>query len=214
LSQTNRVYAAITGDVIGSTKLYEKTGKPVRPILQAALARANERLGDLLVVPFSITIGDEFQGLVQPWEHSPIAVFRARLALYPLRCRMGVGIGSVAGGLAATTTLMEGPAFNLARDALNTTSSSRVTVFRADEPRVTQATDVVWRLADVVTGSWSDKQWEAAQLFAVLGDMTAVARKLQVTKQAIHERLKSARYHELVESLTGLGSLLQTLSAA
>lgn len=68
----SRIYAAVTVDIVESTKIYEETGQPIRPKLLEVMSLINERFHDDLAVPFSITLGDEFQGLLRNVSACPL----------------------------------------------------------------------------------------------------------------------------------------------
>jgi hypothetical protein len=210
--QPPRVYAAITADIVGSTEYYQRAGEPLRPRLLEALEHVNTRHRDALVVPFTITLGDECQCLALP-SACPRVVYDLRLALSPLKCRVGVGISTVVSEIAESTSLMEGPAFSLSRDALNAAGGRkrRLTVYRADDPAVENVANTVSTLIDIIQSGWTDKQWEAVRLYDELGEQAAVAKRLGISPPAVKHRLAATCACDVEESVESLRSMLERL---
>jgi len=205
-----QVYAAITMDIVGSTQVYQTSNQPLRPRLLDVIELTNSRFRDDLAVPFRITLGDEFQGLVHNLSACPQIVSLLRLHLNPLRCRIGVGIGSVASAPAPSTLDMEGIAFSMSRKALESAKKQgSFTLYRmSDDSRLERAANIVSMLVDTIQGEWSEKQWEAARAYFDHPSTTAAALSLHVSRQAVDQRLRLAHYHEIQEAMDGLSRLL------
>src|SRR5689334_24554067 len=100
------VYACLTCDLVGSRE------HPDRARLQRRLEKElqlvnTERAADL-VVPFSITLGDEWQGLARSAPAAFELDFRLRRGLWPVRLRSGIGVGALTSDLRERTALMDG----------------------------------------------------------------------------------------------------------
>lgn len=207
----DRTYAAITADIVGSTEYYKTNGKPLRPRLLEALEKVNDRHRDALAVPFAITLGDEVQGLASDPADAPRVVHDLRLQLSPLKCRVGVGIGSVVSELTETTAQMEGLAFSLSREALVAAASlkSGLTVYRADNRQIESVANAVSLLIDVIQSRWTEKQWEAVRLRTELGDVSRTAAELGVTSPSVEDRLRSTCWREVVQAVDSLREMLK-----
>ncbi len=210
--QPPHIYAAITADIVGSTEYYQRTGEPLRPRLLEALGHVNTHHRDGLVVPFAITLGDEFQGLALPGA-CPRVIYDLRLALSPLKCRVGVGISTIVSEIAESTSLMEGPAFSLSREALNSAGGrkGRLTVYRADDPAAESAANTVSMLIDIIQSGWTDKQWEAVRLYDELGEQAAVGARLGASRQAAEDRLRRTNRAQIEDALGFLAATLDQL---
>lgn len=207
---TDRVYAVITADIVGSTEYYKATGKPLRPILLDALARVNQRHQDDLAVPFSITLGDEFQGLVADVAKCPRVIHDLRLQLSPLKCRVGVGIGSIVSDIAESTTQMEGLAFSMSRDALGTAEKAKsgLTVYRVEDSMLERTANAMSLLIDVIQSRWTDKQWEAVRLHGELGGVLKAGLELGVKSPSVEDRLRPTSWREVEQGVDALSNLL------
>lgn len=205
------IYAAITADIVGSTQYYEVTGKPMRPKLLETLERVNRKHQADLVVPFTITLGDEFQCLALSPSKCPHIINDLRLELHSLRCRAGVGVGTVVSEPAESSAEMEGLAFAFSREALDAAKHSRdkLTLYRANDERLQMIANTVSGLIDVIQSGWSDKQWEAVKLYTELADLTRMGSKLGITPQGARRRLMIAHWSEVIEAIDYLGELLR-----
>jgi hypothetical protein len=211
-----QVYAVITADIVGSTQAYEVSNEPLRPRLQEVVRTINSKFHDDLAVPFHITLGDEFQGLVHDLTACPLVIWMIRMVLNPLRCRVGVGIGSVASALSDSTLEMEGVAFSMARRSLETAErQSRLTMYRiSDDPRIEESANTISLLVDTMQKDWSERQWEAACLYAEHGTTASVGSALHISRQAVEQRLRSAHYYEIREAVGSLSALFAPYAAS
>ena len=206
----DRVYAVITADIVGSTEYYKANGKPLRPRLLEALEKVNARHAEALAVRFTITLGDEVQGLVTNPADSPRVVYDLRLQLSPLKCRIGVGVGSIVSDLVESTAQMEGAAFSLSREALDATRmlKSGLTAYRAENKGVENAANAVMPLVDAVQSRWTDKQWEAVRLYSEHKDLAKAGHALGVALQSVDDRLRPTHWQDVEESLRCLGDVI------
>lgn len=207
------IYAAITADIVGSTRYHQENGEPIRPKILDALNQINLSHAEELAVPFSITIGDEFQALVKSPTDSPMIIYHLRLLLNPLKCRIGVGIGGVVSDLMKTTTEMEGPAFSYSRDAIDMLKNRRelVTAYAGSDPKLASIVMGITALVDIIQNSWTSKQWEAVQLYDELHDLAAVGLKLGITPQSVEDRLRVTHWREVIHASNKLSELLDML---
>ncbi|MEO6880569.1 MAG: hypothetical protein ABI181_06390 [Mycobacteriaceae bacterium] len=141
---------------------------------------------------FERTAGDEVQGVLD----DPGAVVNTVLALVRSACwSIGVGVGTVAQPLPASTRAGRGPAFERARDAVEAakTSPSHVSVVGA-EPVSAQHAGAVLDLLALVVARRSDEGWAAVELVRVGATQTAAAAALGITKQAVSQRLRATAW--------------------
>src|ERR1700675_3119327 len=108
-------YAVLIADVVGS-----RTRRNLRALLgqRLELASRAHRRAKFIRLPYAITAGDEFQTIVRSYARLPELIFDLRERLWPLRLRMGIGIGRVPGRLRAPVNRLGGEAFQFARTAL------------------------------------------------------------------------------------------------
>lgn len=138
-------------------------------------------------LPFERTAGDEFQGLLD----DPVSVLDAMLHLVrDGDWHIGVGAGPVATPLPASTRAARGPAFELARAAVEAAKRRpQHLAVRGADPDAAAQTDAVLTLLAAVVQRRSPAAWEAIDLDGAGLSATEAAAKLGITRQAVGQRL-------------------------
>lgn len=112
-------YMTMICDIKNSRHLQNREN--VQYLLIEMLKEANTKFSNLIVNPFIITIGDEWQGLLKyPCDYSIlIEHFHKILGSIDFYC--GIGIGEIAiHNFELTVNQLDGPSFYLARSAIKT----------------------------------------------------------------------------------------------
>jgi len=114
------IYTVITADIMGSRKSNLYTIEELNKKL------AKFQYPEEMVTPFKILRGDEIQGVFKGVLTNPQILRRLRYCIYPVQLRIGIGIGNIIEGLDKDTSWqMNGPAFHLARNALDQIKADR-----------------------------------------------------------------------------------------
>ena len=141
---------------------------------------------------FERTAGDEVQGVMD----EASAVVDLVLGLVRRGAwSIGIGAGPVDEPLPASTRAGSGPAFVLARKAVERAKSSPqlLAVEAPDADRAGSAQAALDLLASVVQRR-SEPGWEAVDLISRGITQTEVAEALGITKQAVSQRLRAATW--------------------
>jgi hypothetical protein len=192
------VYACLTCDLLGSREQPDR-GKLQRR-LEKELQQVNaERAADL-VVPFSITLGDEWQGLARSAPAAFELDFRLRRGLWPLRLRSGVGVGAMTSDLRERTALMDGPCFHRSRAALDLAKKRRgpITVLDSGQPELDAFVSANELLLHAVMDDWTERQFECVMTFIDLGSEPAAAKALRIAQPTLHKSVASALGKEIM----------------
>lgn len=178
--------------------------------------RSEDRVGAVLVrlagtatlLPFERTVGDEFQGLLD----DPLSVVDVILDLVRDGCwHIGVGAGPVEEPLPTSTRAARGPAYTLAREAVETAKHlpQHLAVRGVDEDGAADAQALLTLLAALV-GDRSDAAWEAADLARTGLTATEIGRRLGVSRQAVGQRLGTALWRQEQDARPTAARLLAT----
>jgi hypothetical protein len=146
------------------------------------------------VVPFERTVGDELQGVLD----DPADVVAAVLELVRWdEWYVGVGAGPVEEPLPVSTREGRGPAFVMAREAVERAKRrpSGLAVVGADAEAARSAEAVLALLATVVRRR-SDAAWDAVDLVSTGLSASEAAGKLGVSRQAVGQRLAAGGYQQ------------------
>ena len=163
------------------------------------------------VRPFERTAGDEVQAVLA----DPDAVVDLVLRLARTRhWSVGVGAGAVREPLPASTRAGAGPAFELARDAVERAkrSAPHVAVSGDDPAAAAQAEAVLRLLADIVQRR-TELGWVVVDRLKDGRTQTDLASELGITKQAVSQRALAAGWHHERDVRPAAAALLDRAQA-
>ncbi len=146
-----------------------------------------------LVRPFERTAGDEIQAVAD----SADTVLDVALDLVDDgHWSVGIGVGPVEHPLPESTRAGRGPAFEAAREAVESAKSApaRIAVRGVDADSAADA-DAVIALLAVLVARRTEQGRDAIAALRRLGSQTAVAEALSITPQAVSQRLAVAGWH-------------------
>ena len=199
-------YVALMGDIIGSRRLPDAPGMADR--FAVAVNQANLAFQSAIDSPLTITLGDEFQGIITGYRAAFEIANRLRLVLL----RDGIGCRFCLGAARLTTALnpdrawgMSGPGLAAVRARLNTKND--LTAYQFVLPNAAAGTHLLEAVAMGLT--LMEEGWTQGQREAVLSAQTgetaeAMAQRLKVTPRAIRKQLQGAdnlRYQHLREAV-------------
>jgi len=199
----------LTIDLIASRRSRDRAGIQAR--LEEALREVNRSLSESVVVPFSVTLGDEWQGLLDSPGAALEADFLFRRLLNPLPVASGVGTGGVTTPRRERTALMDGPCFHRAREALESAKERRgpATVFLSGDPLLDDPVNALCLLLHGLSARWTEKQFRSLEAYLAHGTEAAAARALGVAQPTLHQSLDRSQaklYLEAREALLRFAS--------
>lgn len=198
-------YIAVIGDLVGSRHLQERDS--VQKQLQQSLEEINRIFSSHISSGFVITIGDEFQGLLQ--RNFPLRQF---LDYYEMKfgskyhTRFGLGLGSLATTLTPYAVGMDGPCFHKAREAL-THAREKGCSLQCSGFEMNEALCALFKMVENISSNWKQRQRKVIALYRESGDQASVARQLAITRQSVSGILKAARWELYQAGWTGIQQL-------
>jgi DNA-binding transcriptional LysR family regulator len=199
----------LTSDLIKSRSLDARAA--TQRDLDAALDEANAEFAGTLLVPFSITLGDEWQGLFRDLASALRADFAIRETLHPLRIASGFGVGPVATELRERTALMDGECFHRSREALEDARRRKGSAARlqSDDALLDETVNATVSLLHAIFDGWSDRQVEIFRAYVAHGTESAAAEALGVTQPTVHQSLSGALAKTYREARDGLFDIVE-----
>lgn len=201
----NSPYIAIIGDIKQSKKIENR--KEIQIKLNNLLNDINKRYNSDIASMFTITLGDEFQGLLYNGTNLINIISDIERKMSPIKIRFGVGIGSITTDIDRNISIgADGPAYYNARkavDLLKTNekrkqkNSSNIYV-EADEDNeaTTIMINTILMLMNVIKESWSDRQREIIMNMMEYQDsQTDVANRLNIKQPAVQKSLANGKYY-------------------
>lgn len=159
------------------------------------------------LLPFTRTVGDEFQGLLA----SPASVVDVTLGIMrTLAWHVGIGIGAVQQPLPSDVRQSRGPAFLGARTAVEAAKKEPTHVCVRSVPDRVEARDieVTLQLLVALQQRRSPLGWEASDLIDQGSTQAAAASTLGISRQALSQRLQAAHWSLDREARPALARLL------
>src|SRR5271154_2539327 len=195
-----RRYAVLIADVVGS-----RTRRNLRALLGERLIR----------LPYAITAGDEFQTIAWSCGRLPELIFDLRARMWPLRLRMGIGIGQVAGRLQRPVNRLGGEAFELARTALGRLKGGAgnkfkvLTRFASQDAVFDSTANLIYALQDTLLQKITEKQWETIAVFRTKRRLQAAARELRLDASTVSRNLKRGYFWQVEQTMEGMRILIE-----
>ena len=213
------LYAVVTGDVVGSSRLTTRQRRRLLAALQSGRGKLKKYFGDDLVGDVELFRGDSWQFVLsRPAPSARAALFyraslRAEMALRSVDSRVAIGVGGISLLPKATIAAGDGEAFGLSGEALD--SMPRTTRMRFRGPAVGEdlsaSIDVSLQLIDALASRWTARQALAVS-GALLGwTQERIARawfREKVTQQAVAQHLGRAGWSAIQAALLRTESLL------
>jgi hypothetical protein len=165
---------------------------------------------------FEFRFGDEWQILLarSSLAYTVYSHLYYKLLMYPFYC--GIGIGPISTSSIENTHEADGPAFHLARAALNEAKEgSRPVVFRLYQTddwgkEMQSMAQSVAGLVDRLRDGRRDSQ-KVASMEAILNSErpTSLAQKLGIGRTSAHRRLQSSGVEDELEAIAALERMLE-----
>ncbi|MBI3287518.1 MAG: hypothetical protein HYZ68_05660 [Chloroflexi bacterium] len=208
-----KLYAILTGDVVGSSKLKGKARVTLVRAMKETSTELRENFGGL--VPFDVDIfrGDSWQLVVtDPAQSLRIGLFfrasvRARMRSKKVDTRVAIGIGTMDFLPGKNVSSGDGEAFRRSGTALE--SMSRTRRMALDCPVAissghAQAFDIVMRFVDVLARGWTEKQAQAVTGALREWTQEKIAKMWpgkEITQQAVAQHLDRAGWNAVENGL-------------
>ena len=174
------------------------------------IEEVNEQLQSELAVPFSVSRGDEFQGLLSTPEAALdiIDAFDSRSHLFSFR--YGLGWGKVGTAFRPSTPEMDGTCFLNAYSALERGKKEErwVTLNGAPDEHE-RVINGYLRSIQVIRDGWTTKQKEAVTERRSRPTLIATAEMMGSDKSTLSKMLKAAHYSQLLEAEEAMRILLR-----
>lgn len=209
--QSQRTYAILTGDVVGSSRLTGPSRRALHRVLKQIGTAVRRTFRDACPLPLDIYRGDGWQLLVvSPATALRIALYvRARLRVLMdepgADTRVSIGIGKIAFIPGEEVSQGDGPAYRLSGQGLDDMPRQARLGVRSDDDAPRALLDALLVTTDALT-----RRWTASQARAVLGAITGktqetIAAKWKpdpITQQAVAQHLDRAQWFAVERALS------------
>lgn len=204
-------FYAVIGDIVSSRHISDR--EETQQFLNQTLEDINQTYQEVIVSNFTITLGDEFQGLLKSGEHLLEIVDRIRFALDPIAVRFGIGVGTMATSIKKEVSIgADGPAYWHARDAIKAVheiadvAKCRIAVSVGYSSTVIDLVNETLQLSDYIESKWvtSQRAFVRKRLLETGYDLTVpqveMARIDKSTPQKVNAKIKSTGYYQFIST--------------
>ena len=197
-------YIAIIGDIKDSKKLIERSW--IQEKLNAVLKHVNEVYYADISSKFIITLGDEFQGLLESKDHLLDIVKYIQREMYPVRLRFGIGFGEISTNIFYEAAIgADGPAYYAARKMIEQlreqekklkkqAADIQISIYDTENFEIEEINTIL-ALMKIIEEGWSEKQrftiWDMAQNG---GSQEECAKRMDTTQSTVARRLAAGNY--------------------
>ena len=213
------LYLAVIGDIKGSKQLEDRDNTQIR--LNDTLRLANKRFANSIASKFTITLGDEFQGLLHNSDHLFPILQEIEREMYPIHIRFGIGVGAITTKINPNLAIgADGPAYYNARKAIEyLKQSEKKKQTEAADIRIeasgynqlpTELLNTILLLLTAIKQDWSTQQRQ------IIGNMLAhrdtqsnVAERMNIRQPTVQKSLSGGNYYAYQEALSTLEKTLR-----
>lgn len=197
-------YVVVIGDIVASRRLRGSGRRSVQQHLIAALKDLNRLAGGGLVAEFTITLGDEFEGVLRPdWAHSviPDLIWTMERELPGVSIRYGIGMGAIDTKIVRNPLEMDGAAFHTARTAIELAAADEKMggVFQGFGNGYDVVLNGLARVLHHHRAEWSPQQRRVANLLREGKRRHEAADILNLSRQAVSAYGRAADWEAYAE---------------
>jgi len=211
MKKPDPLFAVLTADITDSRKIENFPSARDEKLRPLARSHAKRKL---IMSEYAITAWDEFEGILTDVGNVPEVVLDLRRYFYPLRLRIGIGLGEVSSpSRTPVNAFAGGIAFERARDAIKQLDAERNTRARStllisEDHEFDTIVNSIYQLHDTLVDGITSKQWSTIN--ARLGEkgQESTARKLGLNKSLVSRLLRRGHYSELVATKHVVGMII------
>ena len=196
------MYLALIADVIDSKMVQERFD--LQKQVEKTLQKMNELFGDYLASRFTLTLGDEFQALLEV--DAPVfqIIDTLRSELNPTQLRFGIGLGEIVTAIDPLQSVgADGPAYWNARAAINFVHQKNdygntQIYFSSGKENQDFFVNALIASGEAIRSGWRDSQEEILlnllkrSVYSESFSQQDLAQSLAINPSALSKRLKSS----------------------
>ncbi|MBO1265998.1 hypothetical protein J3A84_13245 [Proteiniclasticum sp. SCR006] len=213
------MYFMIIGELRGLETRQQRA--QVEERLTEILKKVNEEYGGVIASNFTMTIGNEFQGLLHRGDKIMEIIDLLRFHMEGVELLFGIGAGDIETRITKLSIGVDGPAYWNAREALlnihedNDYGNLMIRIGAEENVSLLRMMNETLRLCGYMESRWRDTQREMVHQSVLLHghDLSVkqidLARELGLSSQALNQRIQSSGYYSYVRARREISQLLE-----
>lgn len=202
-------YFVIIGDIVQSRKIKDRA--KVQQIFAQAIADLGQHFEETFLSPPTLTIGDEFQAVLQTTSDLFLLIHQFEIAMNPVQVRFGLGLGQIDTPINRQAAIgMDGSAFHNAREAIELARrfNRKYLLISSDKKNQNKAWELLINWIDLHLQNWSIEKLRILTMHRQGKRQKEIAQSLKMSQPAISQHITKPLFSLLVESEKFLESQL------
>lgn len=195
-------YCAIIGDIVNSRKLNNRPEAQNR-LIHVIEKTVNESYGQYIASSFTVTLGDEFQGLLYKeytfLSYEIIRFIKEQLA--PINLVFGVGVGGMVIEPRRDISIgSDGPAYYNARSAISEAKNKKPSIYYNTGSEEDKLINSMINLIEGIERKMTQKQQEVIRLYRKLDSQSKTAAELGIMQSTVSRTLNNSGYYRIIDA--------------
>lgn len=215
-------YIAIIGDIKKSRCIEER--RDFQKKLNNILNEINEIYSDSISSNFTITLGDEFQGLLHSGGHVMDIIQYIKKESYPIKIRFGIGIGTITTDINSMISIgADGPGYYKARESIEqlkilekkseSTYGDVLIKIDGDNNLQELSLNSIFKLMYCIEKEWTKRQREVVNyVLFERKNQTETAYYFNVTQSNIQQILSKTHFYTYKDALDSVNKILSEVN--
>jgi len=193
LVRASQRYISVIADMVGSRSVPRSQRRLLQRRFGELIEKLNREHRKTIESKFVITLGDEFQGLLNSATVLPDLIWRLEEVFPNCKFRVGIGLGTLDTPIQKYAINIDGPALHIARAAIEYAKKTKALggVFLG----MGDLDDILNGMARLLwfnRSRWTHPQRQIAGLLRQGMSQTQVAKKLKIKKQVVSRQVLAA----------------------
>lgn len=211
-------YVAIIGDIMESKKIIDR--KITQQKFKSILSDINLKYSEDIISKFTITLGDEFQGLLKSRNNIMNIIREIEMSMSPVELRFGIGIGDISTDINLdNSSEIDGSAYHRARKMIEqiqniesqyTEKDSNIMIC-SDENNIEidGLLNSILSVCTALKSKWTDRQREIIYAYLLNEEnQYKAAYALNIGQPSVNKALNNARFYSYKSAIETVNSFL------
>jgi len=180
----------LIGDIVASKKIQQR--QKFQSEFQELINSLNDEHKEKIVSPLTITLGDEFQGLLNNSKDIFLIIHKIQSSFQNITFRFAISVGDISTKINHNSAIgMDGAGFHFARDAMEKNKiEKRSFSYEGGQPE-TIIIDNMLKWIDQTTKKWKKEKWKTLLLKQQGNSQKEIEQQINITQSAISQNLKN-----------------------
>ncbi len=202
-------YLVLIGDIVESKKIQKR--EKFQTEFQELINSLNIEHKDKIVSPLTITLGDEFQGLMNDSKNIFLIIHKIQAAFQNVTFRFALSVGDISTKINHDNAIgMDGAGFHFAREAMEKNKvEKRNFSYEGSQPE-TIIIDNMLKWIDQSTAKWKKEKWKTLLLKQQGKSQKQIEQQISISQSAISQNLKNQSTVMVIETENIVEQYLKT----